>query len=374
MLNFPGDLSAEDFVDNFWQKQPLAMAQALPQAMNVIDKDSLLELSCSDEVESRLITHFDGVYELIDGPQSEPELERLKAKDHWTLLVQSVNLWHAKVASLVPEFDFIPHWRFDDIMISFATDQAGVGPHIDQYDVFLVQLSGRRQWRVGQPNMAVQAIETGCGLKQIAPFKADLDQIFEPGDVLYVPPCTPHEGISIGQSVTLSVGFRSPSVSEFSMMLGEVLHDQSIHYRDPEKLRSESPYQIPASALEQVNQWFVEALEPGAIHIAFAKLQTQPKQELLLEPVEDALAWLLSGNKLLVDPAARIAWFIKHDELLLFANGEDIHLPADEKHMVDEISRCDQIDLNTISAYIGNDSCNRVIQFLSDVGYLGITE
>ena len=221
MFSFPNAKLKQNFIADYWQRQPLLIPKALTHQTEVISKEDLFEFACNDEVESRLILRDpeSGDYSLVHGPQDELQLKQLHDQSDWTLLVQSVNLWSEGVASLINDITFVPHWRYDDIMISISGPGGGVGPHTDNYDVFLVQLEGSRRWKVGAKNQYQPCEPQASELKLIEPFEAEIDQVLEPGDVLYVPPKTAHEGVSISQGMTLSIGFRSPSHSEFAMML-----------------------------------------------------------------------------------------------------------------------------------------------------------
>lgn len=373
MFHFPEEITPSLFLQDYWQQKPLLFRQALEFEEPVITSQELIELSRNEEVESRLVIKESDDYQLIHGPQDKDRLNVLNDRTNWTLLVQSVNLWSSKVAELIEHIDFLPKWRFDDIMISYATNEAGVGPHTDEYDVFLLQLSGQRQWRIGNVNTPLTPVDSESGLKLVEPFHADLDVLLNPGDMIYVPPSVPHEGISRGEGMTLSIGFRSPTLSEFSMMLGEQLVNDDSYYRDSELTDTLNPNEISESAMTQAENWFRTGIKINAIRTAFGRLQTLPKQELVLDmPEQEAFDYLKQGGVLTADPAARIAYHVIQSEILLFVNGEEITLAADAINIIRMFCSIQQIDLTKISTYIEDENTIKILNYLTDVGYLGI--
>ncbi len=199
-----------DFLKLYWQKSPCFFKQAIQDTEQLLDADSLAGLSLEYEVESRIVAQHKetGEWRTEHGPFDESHFETL-TKDDWTLLVQSIDSWIPETQSLLERFSFIPRWRFDDVMASYATDNAGVGPHSDNYDVFLVQTSGKRRWRVGEKGKLPKQKQLVQGMRHLEDFQPVIDVVMEPGDMLYVPPNTAHWGISIGESVGYSVGYRA---------------------------------------------------------------------------------------------------------------------------------------------------------------------
>lgn len=376
MLQFPEGLDARQFLAQYWQKRPLVFRQGLNSATDIISVSELFALACDTEVESRLIqtANQEQDYGLEHGPFVAEELSQLTNNKYWTILVQSVNIWHKKVASVLSDFDFIPTWRLDDIMISYATDYGSVGPHIDAYDVFLVQIHGTRHWRVAGNEATPENHMTDCGLSLVDDFAAELDVSLEPGDILYLPPNLAHHGISEGDGMTLSVGFRSPSLSQLSMLVTEGFIEVDRQYRDPdfsEELITKG--EISQAAMQNAHKFFQEQITPKATAIAFGKLQTQPKTDLILAPLAvPPHEHLTSGGTLSVDPAARIAWWLSEEEIHLFSNGEHTLFPQNALTIIKLLCSAQAIDLNMLSAYIEDLDCIAVLEFLDDTGYLGI--
>lgn len=373
-MNFPDGVTEKEFVTQYWQRQALLLTQGLEDVESLITKDELFELATHDYVESRLISNntSNQQYNLSHGPFSQSELNAYGNDNPWTLLVQSVNLWHEGVARLIELVKFIPNWRYDDIMISYASPGGGVGPHTDQYDVFLVQIAGKRRWRVGIQNQETTLHMTEEGLQQIAPFESNIDAILTPGDIMYVPPGTPHEGISVTEGMTLSIGFRSPSSSEFSMMLAEELSRADDYYRDPSEVVIRNSSEITSAAMYQVKDWFFDSVSDEDLFIAFGKLQTQPKQELILLPLEQPIDEILeAGLSVYRDPAARIAWWQSGSMVHLFCNGEHAEFSSDESELINLLCETQDIALATVSSYIGQKEYKQILIFLADVGYYG---
>ena len=210
LQNFDIDL----FLREHWQKKPMLIRNALPDWCNPLDPEDLAGLACEEEIESRLIIRKDESWKLEHGPFTEKRFGKL-GKKPWTLLVQAVDHFVPEVAALIAPFRFVPNWRIDDVMVSYASDQGGVGPHFDQYDVFLVQGLGRRRWQIGPVCDAQTPLLPHDDIRLLASFEATDEWVLEPGDILYVPPGFAHDGVALGDDcMTYTIGFRSPSRNE----------------------------------------------------------------------------------------------------------------------------------------------------------------
>lgn len=221
------------FMVDYWQRQPLVIPQGIASFSDLLTPEELAGLAMEEEVQSRIVTNHKGMWQAMAGPfERFNELEQ-KAS---TLLVQATNHWHPNCSQLAELFQFIPNWRFDDIMVSYATEQGGVGPHIDQYGVFIIQGSGSRHWKVGscQP---LSEFAVGGALKQCEEFTPIIDTILNTGDILYIPPGCPHCGVALSPSMSYSVGFRAPDQRELFNAFADYLLDQEqdyTRYSDPE--------------------------------------------------------------------------------------------------------------------------------------------
>jgi 50S ribosomal protein L16 3-hydroxylase len=243
-----GDLSPQTFMRRHWQKKPLLIRQAVPQPSPFVDRATLFELASRDAVESRLIVHDARRWTLRKGPVPRRSLPAL-GQSGWTLLVQGLDLHLDAAHELLKQFRFVPDARLDDVMVSYATDGGGVGPHFDSYDVFLLQLHGRRRWRIGRKVDA--ALVPDVPLKILANFVAEEEWILEPGDMLYLPPDWAHDGVALGECMTCSIGFHAPRRAELGRQLMQRVLDEAEPlegdplYRDRQQAATEAPARVP---------------------------------------------------------------------------------------------------------------------------------
>ncbi|MFT4765813.1 MAG: 50S ribosomal protein L16 3-hydroxylase [Oleispira sp.] len=277
-----GNISKEQFLKEYWQKKPLLIRQAYPNFEPLIPSDELAGMSLEEEVESRIIMENgpDSPWQLISGPFEEDTFARLP-KDKWTLLIQGVDQWVPEAADLLQDFNFIPNWRIDDLMISFATDGGSVGPHYDQYDVFLLQAEGQREWRIGQMCSEQDEFLKETKLRLLAKFEETDRWVLEPGDMLYLPPRLAHYGISQGNGQTYSIGFRAPSQSELMHSLVDQIDassNEDQRYGDPGLALQAHSGEINEAALQQVRDFMTQALaDPVLLSDAIGKLMTEAK-------------------------------------------------------------------------------------------------
>jgi len=246
-----GDISPRRFLEEYWQKKPLLVRNAVPGFCGLLERDALFDLACDPDVESRLVRNTDGQWSVASGPQKR---SALKGRKHpWTVLVQGVNLHLPEGDKLLHEFDFIPQARLDDLMVSYAVDGGGVGPHFDNYDVFLLQGTGQRRWQIG--DQSDRELVPDAPLKRLANFQPTFDWVLDPGDLLYLPPHWAHNGTAIGECTTYSIGFRSPTAQELGMeFLGwfqERLELDGI-YVDPDLEPQQNSAEISAAMIDQV--------------------------------------------------------------------------------------------------------------------------
>ena len=281
-MNILGNISKEQFLKEYWQKKPLLIRQAYPNFKPLIPADELAGMSLEEEIESRIIMENgpDSPWQLISGPFQEETFGSLP-EDKWTLLIQGVDQWVPEAADLLQDFNFIPNWRIDDLMISFATDGGSVGPHYDQYDVFLLQAEGQREWRIGQMCTEHDAFLKETKLRLLAKFEETERWLLEPGDMLYLPPRLAHYGISQGNGQTYSIGFRAPSQSELMHSLVDQIDassNEDQRYGDPDLALQTHSGEINEAALQQVRDFMTQALaDPVLLSDAIGKLMTEAK-------------------------------------------------------------------------------------------------
>jgi 50S ribosomal protein L16 3-hydroxylase len=334
-----GELSLAEFMQQYWQKQPLLIKQGFKNFQDPLSADELAGLALEDEVESRLVECRDGNWQLETGPFED--FSRYGDKD-WTILVQAVDHWHPPAAELLEPFRFIPNWRIDDLMISFSTPGGGVGPHLDQYDVFIIQGEGKRHWRVGMPDASLKQFCPHPRLLQVTPFTACIDVIMEPGDILYIPPGCPHEGVSLENSLNYSVGFRAPAQKDLLTGLADYLLDNDLtgkRFSDPQRSLTNNIGAISEQDLDQVQQLLVQLVsDRDKLPLWFGQYITQAKHELdQQEPdphyqAEEIAEYLEEGSVLARIGGLRCCYYqaTGNSDVQLFINGNTIVLPAEE--------------------------------------------
>lgn len=257
MLN----LDIDNFLNNYWQKKPLVIRAAFPNYQSPISAEELAGLACEDFIESRIILENKTTpkWSLENGPFPESRFPALP-KTHWTLLIQGLNKIFPEFDDLLHEFNFIPSWRVDDLMASYAAPDGSVGPHIDQYDVFLLQASGKRKWIISSEQIEEDNFEKNIPLKIIKSFKTESEWILEAGDILYLPAGVAHYGIGMENCITFSIGFRAPSHTELlTAYIDDHINelDETLRYRDPELTANNNCGEISKSAIDNVQKIFL---------------------------------------------------------------------------------------------------------------------
>lgn len=330
-------VDVDTFLRDYWQRKPLFIKGGLAQFAPQLDPDELAGLACEEEVESRIITErSDPPWQLQRGPFTDDDFGALP-ETHWTLLVQSVDVYDDSVAALLEAFRFIPQWRLDDVMVSFAVEGGSVGPHFDQYDVFLVQGEGRRHWRIGQHCDHTSPRLEGTPLHILRDFEEQDSFVCEPGDVLYLPPGVAHYGVAMEDCMTFSVGFRAPSVGEvldqFAHAAGEASH-ASQRFVDARQQHESHSGAIAGADIATLRRMITEQLsDDRAIADWFGRFMTECKHplEALQEPLlAREIPDLLAEHELTYAPGARMAYFVSEKGVQLFANGGALQLTAEQ--------------------------------------------
>lgn len=340
-----GGHSPQEFMDRFWQKQALLITQAFENFKSPISIQELLTLQKTRDIDSRLIRRDGEDWFLENRPEELPDL----SMPNWTMLLQSVDLFDEAVAKLAGLFRFIPDARFDDVMISFATDGGGVGPHFDSYDVFLLQASGQRKWRIGRQED--KRYRKGLPCRILENFQPEDTFVLNPGDMLYLPPDWGHDGVAIGNDcITISIGFRSTSRVAMLRGLLEAAVDQvNINndlgigtlsepalpgfrfegfYRDPEQKASSTPAQIPQQMITQSLDMLKTIEWNEALAARFLGCWLSDANPLAdFQPAVEEIEFedLDPGDRLVLDNKTRMLYY----NGALFVNGETIDLQSD---------------------------------------------
>ena len=284
-LTLLGEISIDTFLKEYWHKKPLLIRGAIPNFEGFLTPNELAGLACEEDVQSRLVSYQKKQWKLEQGPFPEKRFAKLPERD-WTLLVQSVNHHMQEGNDLLQQFNFIPHARLDDLMVSYAPDGGGVGPHFDSYDVFLLQGCGQRLWRMSeQKDLSLVA---GAPLRILRNFHSEQEWTLSAGDMLYLPPHVAHWGIAIGDCMTYSIGFRAPSAQELS---GEFLNylqmrrELSGRYSDPDLTVQSHPAEISAGMIKKVDS-ILDGLKWNEEDVArfLGQYLSEPKSHVVFEP------------------------------------------------------------------------------------------
>ncbi len=338
------NLNIEHFLKNHWQKKPLLIRQAFPDFQSPISTEELAGLACEDFVESRIISEHNDFpkWKLENGPFNENRFSTL-AENNWTLLIQGLNKILPEFDDLLHKFDFIPSWRVDDLMASYAAPGGSVGPHIDQYDVFLLQASGRRKWMINETPVEADNFEDGLALNIIKDFAAESEWILEAGDMLYLPPNVSHYGIGMEDCITFSIGFRAPSHAELlSAYVDEkiTMLDDSIRYRDPDLSTNKNSGEITPTAIDNIQNILLSQFKDRSnLEDWFARFITEyhTDTEVLSEcslTLKQFDTKFKQKKQIRRAAAIRANYLVTHSgQLKLYVNGEQQIIEPGQKHL-----------------------------------------
>ena len=314
-----GGLSPAQFMRRHWQRKPLLVRGAIARFTPPVRRAELFALARRDDVESRLVQQMGDTWQLRHGPFARRALPPL-AQPRWTLLVQGVDLHDERVHALMQQFRFVPDARLDDLMISYATDGGGVGPHFDSYDVFLLQAHGRRRWRIGRQKDL--RLREDIPLKVLAHFEPEEEFVLEAGDMLYLPPRYAHDGVAEGECMTYSIGFRAPERRELAQELLLRVAESVAEHEAPEHRYRDAGQQAvanPAAMPEELQQFARDAVtralaQPWILERALGEYLSEPKPSVWFEPTASGV---LQGGVVL-DRRTRMLYDAQH----VFINGE----------------------------------------------------
>lgn len=381
-LQLLGGITAREFLRDYWQKKPLLIRQAIPDFESPIDADELAGLALEEEVESRLvIEHGERPWELRRGPFAEDTFSTLPERE-WTLLVQAVDQFVPEVAELLEHFRFLPSWRIDDVMISFAAPGGSVGPHFDNYDVFLLQAQGKRNWKIGQMCNAESPLLQHADLRILAEFEESAEWVLEPGDMLYLPPRLAHFGIAEDDCMTYSVGFRAPSAAEvlthFTDFLSQYLTDEE-RYTDADAQPVSDPHQIQSDALDRLKSLLAEHMSDERMLLTwFGQFMTEPRYPELVAGEElgedDFVTSLQDGAILVRNPSARLAWSEVDDDVLLFASGQSRYLPGKLRELLKLVCSADALHSENLGEWLADEDGRDLLCELVKQGSLGFAD
>ena len=357
-----GGLSPAQFMRRHWQKKPLLIRNAIPGFAPLLSRQQLFDMAADEAVESRLIVRQPQGWKLRHGPLTRQQLPPLRQAG-WTLLVQGVDQHLDAAHELLQRFRFVPDARLDDLMISWASDAGGVGPHFDSYDVFLLQATGQRRWRIGrQKDLSLQP---GVPLKVLRHFEPEEEHVLNPGDMLYLPPRWAHDGDALGVDCsTYSIGFRAPQrgglAGELLQRMADDLDDDTL-FRDPGQPATATPAAIPA-ALEA---FAVDALqrllaERQSLACALGEVMTEPKPRIWFdEPAQD---WMPGALRL--DRRTRMMYDDRH----IFINGESFRAGGADARLMRALADQRALDVRQVAR--ASEGAKALLQDWFDAGWL----
>ncbi|NOJ67084.1 ribosomal protein uL16 3-hydroxylase [Acinetobacter indicus] len=373
-LDVLGGITAEQFLAEYWQKKPLLVRNALPEIANILEPSDVMELALDENISARLIKQKDrdpNQWSVKSSPLLKADFQKMPKL--WTLLVQAVDHYSFDLAELWKKFPFIPQWRRDDIMGSYAPKGGSVGKHFDFYDVFLVQGYGHRRWQLGQMCDAETEFVPGQPLKLLPEMDVNFDEVLAPGDLLYVPPGLSHYGVAEDDCLTFSFGFRMPNISDMMDRVSDKFSDNQL-LKNPlqDLIRDQiSPIgQITQPELEYLKAELLAQLHNSTVlEDAIMSLMSEPKypdnipeaEEIGTGDLEDALD---QGYQLILEPASRLLYTEEDGELLFWANGEGLYISDEFAPLLKQIADGELVELNEDLYH--EDILEDVAQLLND--------
>jgi len=344
-----GQLTNAQFISQYWQKKPLLIRQAIKDFQTDLSAEILAGLALEDNVRSRIVIEHaqEPKWECQFGPFVEENFSQLP-DSNWTLLVQDVEKHLPEYAGILDNFAFLPRWRVDDLMVSYAVDGGSVGPHTDNYDVFLLQAQGQRQWQIQADNIQPEALLDDIDLRILRDFQAEQQWTLNPGDILYLPPGVAHHGIAIGDCMTFSIGFRAPSQVELLQLYADqisTITNNTEHYKDPPGLPLTNRGELDAASLGQFRRLLQESVNNDeAMTQAIARQLTDPVETPALfdtevHSLEAFTSQLGSATVISFHPAVRSLYIRDENGLRWFVNSLDYQASGEAAeaimHLVD---------------------------------------
>ncbi len=374
--------SLSEFLTHYWQKKPTIIKGGFNNFQDPISPEELAGLTMEEEVDSRFVSNIDNEWIAQHGPFSEEKFASL-GESNWSFIVQAANHWHPEAALLVEPFKTMPNWLFDDLMISYSVEGGGVGPHIDQYDVFIIQGMGKRHWRVGAKDTG-QYVETcrASALKQIESFDAIIDEVIEPGDILYIPPGFPHDGYALEPSMSYSIGFRSPKEQELISNFADYVlaHDiGDVHLHKPDLTTQQHFGEISTNHLDVLTTMLKSSLnDKDRVNDFMGCLLSQSRHHLNIvvpEPLwetEDIAHHLLSKQYIEKVSGLR-ALYHQNDNRKLYINGEVFEVSPAQRSLISALCNMETLHIDSLQDGI-NTASIALLKELINKGYWYIGE
>jgi len=383
---FNTGLTQQQFLEQYWQKKPLLIRQAFPEFSSPITPDELAGLACEPDIESRLIEEQGNngqLWQVTQGPLSEDDFTGLP-ETHWTVLVQDVDKHLSELDYLLDSFRFIPDWRRDDLMISYAPKFGTVGPHTDAYDVFLLQAMGTRRWQICDTPVDEAKLQEGLDLQILAEFSPDQEWELQPGDLLYLPPHFAHHGVALNECMTFSIGFRAPAdVDLLDALVNTLLAKDKVkgRYQDPDLLLNKNMSEIDGASVARLKQLLHQIIDKSESLLAevLGKVTTETKSSLttlaaefvtdspVIEELNNAFE---QGEILLRNDYYRFAWSVDKSGGQLFMAGEAYRVNADGAKYLTLLTEQKQLDQNNWQVIVQNKSVAKLLcQLIAEGGW-----
>ncbi len=384
MQSILGNISKEDFLKNYWQKKPLVIRGAFPDFEMPFTPEELAGLACDTDAPSRIVSEngFEPKHSLNSkqwdskqSPFTDEDFTSLP-DTHWTLLVNDLERYIPELGNIIEQFRFIPDWRIDDVMVSYAPDQGSVGPHTDQYDVFLIQGQGKRHWKIITRDDYPTQLINGPSLAILKEFKADEEYLLEAGDMIYLPPNMPHYGIAEGECFTFSVGFRAPDSTDLIQNWVDSTFTKTERYSDAGRTLQSSSGEISRNDIQKLSQLMLSKIQEqqGNLSIFLGKHLTQSKGET---PVDEDLLASLSFNP--KEEYQRESWlrfaFTEDKEentVHFFADGHHVKLKSKNLNAVKELCENYVYGAETLQALATNKAFKSLFTLLIREGGISL--
>jgi 50S ribosomal protein L16 3-hydroxylase len=343
-----GHITPEEFIREYWQKKPLVIKNGINDHSWFPDINTIAGLALEDFVESRLLIKASGNWSCQTGPLLEDDLVNLPSKD-WTLLIQSSDEWLPELKQFIEHYSFLPQWILDDVMTSISAPGGGVGPHVDQYDVFLIQGSGKRRWKIGMPSDSLQEIIVDEQIKQVQSFASIIDVEVTAGDIIYIPPLHPHEGVTLETGTTFSVGFRSPNQQDFLERMLMVMEDQKkgLNYLNLKNIKPQvDSHHINTDSLKELQAFIRDIADDEDLLLdtlgEFASSLKVPimEEESIPSDGADYFCWNTATRAFCALPSAQ--------KMVLFVNGDSFHLKSYLNVYLDDLVKNRSLALKNI--------------------------
>ncbi|WIO75515.1 cupin domain-containing protein [Porticoccaceae bacterium LTM1] len=377
MLTHLGNITIEEFLRDYWQQKPLLVRNAFPDFESPLSPDELAGLALEEDVESRIVMEQgpEGPWQLLNGPFDEETFAKLP-EENWTLLIQAVDQWVPEAKALLEQFRFLPSWRLDDLMVSYAPKGGSVGPHFDYYDVFLIQGYGKRHWQVGPKADDESPRVAGTKLRILDQFEVEQEWTLEAGDMLYLPPQYSHNGVAVDDCLTYSIGFRAPSVGE---IIDDVATDAISQHRDHQRYTDpneilQHPGEVTPAAINRLKEILSEALLDEQLLRnwlgRYMTMRKYPELEISDGQPQQWLDALEQGAHLERHPASRFAFAkLNEKKAELFVDGEAVKT---DLAFAELLCSDEPLELYSLQSYLLVPESKDVIEQLVEYGALFI--